>query len=235
MGTRLLGLIDEMLHCRDDAALHSIQAKIQDVLDRQCIRATSNIRFVERYKSGESFLHIHGIGGFAGGKRINFCISTGGVVNIVPLPWAEMHKLPVTDAGGREIKVSMFVDVRERCEGTEDVTYIPSIVRLNGLDECKCLNGDVRQASGESRLRQWGRFSGVEFVPEGEKAMFEGLGVARITLDEVECEMVESRPQEVGRPPKEEAKEGQLVRCWMARAECWRLRARHAVPLLGKN
>jgi hypothetical protein len=102
------------------------------------------------------------------------------------------------------MQVSVFVDVRELSEKPQMSSPLPSIVRLHALDECISRNGNAREISLKTAIRQGkvvgdGRISldaNVEqereftaFVPSLRQSDLCG-----IELDKIERQVIEGRP-----------------------------------------
>jgi len=200
-----LRVIQELLECWDDNLLRNIHTELQDVIDRECGRALSERRFSERYKRNESSLHLHASRHHLRRKeRFQFCTSlsatNGEGFNTV----LENGNFSTVSLRINHIQVSVLVDVRELSQKPKLIGRIPTIIRLQTLDECKRLLGNTRK--GLPKVVEWqrkvtraGRIScSGDLSQEGKLAtpnpVSGQLDCVRIKLDEIECQVIECRP-----------------------------------------
>ena len=99
----------------------------------------------------------------------------------------------------------MFVDVRDLDKEAKAITNdVVSIIRLNTLNKCKRLHGNVRKLPGEYVVRSWKRMRDSRFPMGRNSQIKRELGVlvplvgkrlpARILFDQIERQMIEGRP-----------------------------------------
>jgi len=141
----------EFLKCRNNDDIDRIKARLQDVLNREAIRVTKRVTFIERYMSGESSLHIHARIRMAEGKGAsNFCAVIKG---------SERRGISsdfrMTYTGTEKIQTAVFINVRELSQETQPaVSNSGGIVRLQTLDECKGAYGNPRQQLREGFMAE---------------------------------------------------------------------------------
>ena len=108
-----LAIIKELFKSGENDCLRDIQARLQQVLDREG-HSASNRGFGERYKRGEASLHIHWSGsiGIESGDRREWCAVVNGF-NAGVIVATSFKRLLVGESSSRQVEVSVFVDVRE--------------------------------------------------------------------------------------------------------------------------
>lgn len=194
----VLGLLEELDECGDDDSLDSIKARLQQVLNRVSVYSRIEHRFVERYKRGEcsAYLHVQHLSLGEVEAVFGFCSvlhshNRTGVHHDSPV--SNCGFVSSMGLGFGDMEVSMFVDVRENSESSQKDPDIPTIVGLHRLNECERFYAYPRKRAVETI--EYGRvFRTVD--PEREGALFfpvEGQNTAPIQLDQLECQMIESR------------------------------------------
>jgi hypothetical protein len=191
-----LEILDEFLKCRNDDDINRRKARFQDVLNRETIRATKRVMFIERYVSGESSLNIHGrVRMVQGEGTLNFC-----AVIESPKERGIFSNFRVTYTGAEKIQASMFIDVRELGQEPEPrIGFSKGIVRLQTLDECKGAYGNPGQElrKGFMAERYRGRpniFRELQLQREGDFIPIDRCGHEVAHFDETERQVVECRP-----------------------------------------
>lgn len=200
-----LRVLQELRECRNDDALHLIHAKLQDAIDSESRRILVQNSLVERYKNMRDMLHIYCaliIKLFGEKRRLEFVATcraaNGEIVSLGPGKFGSVVTLRIED-----VQVSVFVDVRQLCERSQDVTGISSVVRLYTLDEFKRLFGNSWQTPMKVVIGQWGSLANGRVALNGNlqqqgevtspNPVQRELDSSFIDLDEIECQMVESR------------------------------------------
>ena len=200
-----LRVVDQLIKCRDDETFHTLQAKLKQVIGSESRRMLAESGFIERYKRLEASCHLHTFGK----GNLNLCAvlyrssspdmvatSDGDIEPHLSLPFGDMQ-------------VSMFVDVRECSENSHLKASIPTIVRLQSLDDCERGLADTGEAFlekvvGQRKIIRDGRvpFSGyvnqqgelAAFLPTGGK-----LDTSGIHFDKIERQVIECRPHLIKR------------------------------------
>lgn len=194
-----LGVLKELSECRDNKSFNAIQAKLKHVMGRESRRMVAEGRFIERYKRGEATCHLHafGKGGF------NLCavlFANDGSGMVAVNNGIESH-LSFPFCG---MQISMFVDIREYGESPQLGRTIPTVIRLQTLDECeRCLTDTGKRIDevvvGQRKIVRNRRipFSGY-FSEQGELTAFLPPGwkldTASVMLDEIERQVIQGRP-----------------------------------------
>jgi hypothetical protein len=192
-----LELLDELLECRDDVSLNLVKDQLQKLINRESDCIAQDVFFLESYKWSKTAVHLHGqIRFIPSGFRWNFCAMIQGRMSATAKTASEDNLTVHTNSPTGDVKVSVFVDVRqstEKSQGIIDGTY--PIVRLHALDKCKYRIRNSGKSSGETTLRQRGMLSRPKFSAQGKIAMFKPFGVntrnIRIPLNDIEYQVVE--------------------------------------------
>ena len=195
-----LRILDEIIHCRNDKRLNLLKDKFKQVINREPSGFSEITPLIERYRRSVVSFHIHGsFPHRARNKtglirsRANFCATIQSRKASTAQPTGVSNTLKLHDAGSNKIQVSVLVDVRKMAKKSESIIRgSHTVVRLQGLDDCKRAIGNPRKFTGEVRLlRSTFRFSGSQgkadvFLPFGVKR-----GNSRILLDEFESEIIQ--------------------------------------------
>jgi hypothetical protein len=207
-GKQISGLVKQLIECRDDDRFNLLQADLKNVLDRERI-SISKGTLSERYISGETSLHIHNRLRLRGNSRLNFCAMLEASPGNRNKASMQPHNFLLTNLSIGQIKVSVFVDIREMGKPSQDFRRAGTVIRLNTLDECKRRFGNPRKNLGEVVVGQ-GKLAGNggiashrnmrqqrKFTPllpvRGE------LDSGRIQLDEIECQVIQGRTELIER------------------------------------
>lgn len=203
-----LRLLDELLECRDDVSLNLIQNKLKQLIDSENVRFAQISPLIERYKSGVMTFHVHGLLRFGSVKRsqrshrrgrVNFCATIQSGIACTAQSTGVSNTLVLPNSRLGQMKASVLVDVRQMGKKTQSVIDGSNpIVGLHTLDECKRNIGNPRKLAGEFSFRERSCLSRFKRSgSKGEFAMFLPVGVnggnVRISLDEIEYEMIQGR------------------------------------------
>jgi len=172
---------------------------INDILNEGCLRR-AKLRFVERYDRNVLSFHLHGsIVRNAGMPRLReFCaVIEKWRDNGAPIPFGMEEGVFPIDSGNDGIQATMFVDVRQFAEQSKQIgSFMPSVIRLQTLDECKRHIGNPnsvgeevispkRPASNGPNSSQ--RELAIVDVPSRERRV--------ISLDKIEEQVVKGGPE----------------------------------------
>ena len=134
---------------------------------------------VERYKHGESSLHLHFLSGnSARNGEQGFCAIIAGCSEAVNLGAQRIKDgIPATNSGDRERYPSMLVDVRELLQDKEGVLILSPltcVVRLQPLNLCERLWGHSEKGISLPAFHG-GVIKGLSGATDGELVTFLGL------------------------------------------------------------
>ena len=123
----------ELLECGDDDSLNLIHAKLQNVIEGESRHFFAQHVFFERYKRMYNILQIHCVFILEpfGRKRGFEFIATVRAADrqVVPLLAGELSN--VISLRIEDVQVSVFVDVGELRDGSQNVSRIKSVVGGN--------------------------------------------------------------------------------------------------------
>lgn len=201
--------------------------RVYDILYRGGLER-SKFRFVERYLNDIIVFHFHGKVVNLGrmDRLIEFCATLehrhdSGATQ----PPFSLYRVPSCDGSNGGIQMSMLVDVREYVQHPEEcMPVVRSIVRLQPLNECKCLIGNTSRDAFSERASRDGRSSlGIARGVKGQRELnvlshFVGDGSIPVPLDKIEKNVVERRPELIDDFASEY---GNLDRGLLGDLQCW--------------
>ena len=200
-----LKFLDEFLECRDNRRLNLLKNQLQEVVHRESARASKGF-FIERYSRAIAAIHIHGRITLApsGNRRINFCATLQHRISAVRTPAQKFDPLRCFGAGPDKVEMSVLVDIRENDKKAQSIiNRANTVVRLQTLDECKRLVGNPRKFADKFSFGKWASATLGKFNFHRELSLFAPIGFnggnVRITLDQLESQMVERRPHLINR------------------------------------
>jgi len=201
-----LRVLNQILQIRSDNPLNSLQNHLQEIFQREQGGLSDYGSFVERYACFVTAMHIHSsIRLSPTGGRLNLCATVQHCSGRGIKPAFKPNTLLFLGTRSNDVQVSVFVDVREFGEEAKKITDggIP-VVRLNTLNECKRLHGNVRKLPREyvvrsrESMRDWGFPFCRNIHVKGKlgariPAMRKRLPT-RIPLDQLECQVIKGGP-----------------------------------------
>jgi hypothetical protein len=201
---------------------------VYDILYRGGLER-SKFRFVERYLNDIIVFHFHGTLVNLGrmDRLIEFCATLEhGHDSGTTKSSFSTYCVPSRNAGNSGIQMSMLVDVREYAQHPEKfMPVVPSIVRLQPLNECKCLMGNTvwDDAFSEKASRDGRSSMGISGGIQGQRehnpvSHLVGDGAIPVPLDKIEKNVVERRPELIDDFASEY---GNLDRGLLGDLQCW--------------
>ena len=201
-----LWIANQVFQVRKDIPLNAIQNQLQEVFQREHDGLSEYGSFSERYTSSIASMHIHCSIGFPKTSwRIDLCATVEHCLGCGYESTQKVNSLRLLRSPSDDVQISMFVDVREFGKKTEKIADGGiSVVRLNTLNECKRLCGNIRKLPGEyvvrsrESMRDWGLSLGWNShikrelsarIPAKRKRL-----TAHIALDQFERQVIEGRP-----------------------------------------
>jgi hypothetical protein len=207
---------NQVFQMRKDIPLNAIQNQLQEVFQREYDCFSEYGSFSERYARSIASMHIHSSLIAPTGRRLNFCTTVQHAIASGREPTPKVNSLRLFSPASDDIQVAVLVDVRQLGKETQEIADSGiTVVRLNTLNECKRLCGNVRKLPGEyvvrsrESVRNWGLSLGRDShvkrelsacIPTKRKRL-----AAHITLDQLERQVVEGRPHLVNHLPSKDA------------------------------
>lgn len=197
----------EFLKLGKNDAVYLPKNELQKTIDREISSLPKIAPLVERYKNSIMSFHVHGllrfgVNGSAKGRkrggRIDFCATIQSRVASAGKPIGVSNTLMLPDTGTDKIQASVLVDIRQVSEKTQRIIdNSQPVVRLHTLNECKRRIGNPREIPGEIAFCKRGRAFLRKPSSQRKLAIFLPLGInggnVRISLDEVEYQMIQGR------------------------------------------
>ena len=202
---------------------------VGDILQEGCLR-NSDFRFIERYNRAILDFHLHGSLVFNGGnngrdRRWKFCAILERGPDKSTIKGRMRENMPAVYRDDGRIKAAMFVDIRELTQLPKNLgCRIPSVVRLQALNECMCTIGNPLKHGlfSEQNVFWNGRTMTSGLLHQKRKLALTGNGVGQglpvIPFDKFEKQVIECRPELVNHFT---SKEGDVSRGFSSDAQCF--------------
>ena len=176
---------------------------VNDLLYQGCLRR-SKFRFVERYIHNVLILHLHCLMLVNSSKVMDRFIKFCAVLehdrgNATGKAFGSDDGVPSVDDCNSGLKVAVLVDVRENREHPHQVMEpLKTIVRLQTLDECICVNGNpVGQIERSKRNGRDTFIATRPFQEQGELSprILLGEWADKCPPDKIEKQVIQRRPE----------------------------------------
>ncbi len=197
-----LRFVNQVLHVRNDAPLNSIQNELKQMFYTEYDCVTENGSFLERYARSVASMHVHGsIRPHKVRASFNFCATVQHLSAFALESASPSNALTLLRAGSDDIQISVFIDVRQFGQKSQGITDgSVAIVRLNALNECKRLCGNVRKFPFEylvrnrESMRDWGISCSGSRKEKRKQTILGPFRRKRLTapvpLDKLECDVI---------------------------------------------
>ena len=199
-------LVKKLIECRNDLGFNRVREQLQKILHSNVARLPYG-DFLERYLCGDSALHIHALL-WLRKRRFNLCAVLQTTTGVTGPSAVKSQDFAVSNISDGEIKMTVFVNIRQVGKPSHNFRSASTVVRLNTLNECKRAFGNTRKCVSEVLLgdRRLSYALG-EFESQREVAVFlprvRKNDSSAVEFDQIERQMIQSGTELIENFPSE--------------------------------